>query len=159
MKNLSDFTKRNLIAQGFGYLDDETKAAYVWPLRFTPAVAITLIAIGLVLQSPLWLGAVALMGLTGVLFPKGMAIDLLYNYGVRHLFHAPPLPPMPRPRRFSYLISTVFLTGSALAFYGGYPLWGWVLGGLVFVAGAVLTTTLWCLGSWFYRLIFGPPAE
>jgi hypothetical protein len=83
-----------------------------------------------------------------------MQIDLIYNFGVRHLFHAPPLPPTPKPRQFSYLISTLFLTGSALSFYYGLPGLGLILGGLVCLAGAVLTTSLWCLGSWFYKLIF-----
>jgi hypothetical protein len=155
MVRLDAFTKNNLNKQGFGKLDDEAKTRLVLPLRFTPAVAITLIAIGLVLQSPIWLGAMALVALSGVLFPKGMLIDLVYNLAVRHLFGAPALPPTPAPRRFSYLLSATFLTGAALAFYDGRVLLGFFLGILVVIAGTVLTTTLWCLGSWWYRLIFG----
>jgi hypothetical protein len=159
MARLNTFTKNNLIKQGFGKLDDEAKSRLALPLRFTPAVAITLIVIGLVLQSPIWLGAMALVALSGVLFPSGMLIDLVYNLAVRHLFGAPALPPTPTPRRFSYLLSTLFLTGSALAFYYGQALLGFFLGILVVIAGTVLTTTLWCLGSWWYRLIFGHPTE
>lgn len=85
---------------------------------------------------------------------NGMLIDLVYNIGVRHLFGAPPLPPTPKPRQFSYLLSTVFLTGSALSFYFGLAMLGLILGGLVVIGGTILTTTLWCLGSWYYRLIF-----
>jgi Domain of unknown function (DUF4395) len=154
MAELNTFTKNNLNKQGFRKLDDAAKARYAWPLRFTPAVGTTLIVIGLILQSPIWLGAIALVALSGVLFPKGMLIDLVYNLGVRHLFHAPPLPPTPKPRQFSYLLSTTLLAGSALAFYYGLAVLGFILGGMVVIGGTILATTLWCLGSWYYRLIF-----
>jgi hypothetical protein len=97
----------------------------------------------------------ALVALSGVLFPHGMAIDLLYNMAVRHLFHAPPLPPTPKPRQFSYLISTVLLTTSALSFHYGLPILGFIAGSLVVLGGTLLATTLWCLGSWCYKQIFG----
>ena len=158
MARLSTFTKDNLNKQGFEKLDEEAKSRYALPLRFTPAVGITLIVIGLALQSPIWLGSMALVALSGALLPNGMLIDLVYNLGVRHLFRAPPLPPTPKPRQFSYLLSTVFLAGSALSFYYGLSVLGFILGGMVVIGGAILTTTLWCLGSWYYRLIFGRAA-
>jgi len=154
MERLSAFTKNNLNKQGFGKLDEEAKFRYALPLRFTPAVGTTLIVIGLALQSPIWLGSMALVALSGALLPSAMLIDLIYNFGVRHLFRAPPLPPTPKPRQFSYLLSTVFLLGSALSFYYGLSILGFVLGGMVVIGSAMLTTTLWCVGSWWYRLIF-----
>jgi hypothetical protein len=154
MAKLSGFTKNNLNKQGFRKLDDEAKSRYALPLRFTPAVGTTLTVIGLALQSPIWLGSMAIVALSGVLLPSGMLIDLVYNLGVRHLFHAPPLPPTPKPRQFSYLLSTVFLAGSALSFHYRLSLLGFILGGMVVIGSTILTTTLWCLGSWWYRLIF-----
>ena len=154
MARLTASTKDNLDKQGFCDLDDEAKSRYALPLRFTPGVGTALIVIGLVLQSPIWLGSMALVTLSGVLLPRGMLIDLAYNLGVRHLFGAPPLPPTPTPRRFSYGISTVWLAGSAASFYYGLPLLGFVLGGTVVIGGTILTATLWCLGSWIYRLFF-----
>ena len=154
MARLPDSTKVNLDNQGFCGLDDEMKARYALPLRFTPAVATTLVVVGLVLQSPILLGAMALVTLSGVLFPRGMVLDLVYNLGVRHLFAAPALPPTPTPRRFSYGISTVWLAVSAVGFYSGLPLVGFLFGVPVAIGGTILTTTLWCLGSWIYRLFF-----
>lgn len=154
MARLTASTKDNLDKQGFCDLDDEAKSRYALPLRFTPAVGTALIVIGLVLQSPVWLGSMALVTLSGVLLPRGMLIDLVYNLGVRHLFGAAPLPATPTPRRFSYGISTVWLAGSAVSFYYGLPLLGFVLGGTVVIGGTILTATLWCLGSWIYRLFF-----
>ena len=158
MTRLSASTKNNLNQQGFGKLDDEAKSRYALPLRFTPAVGTTLIVIGLALQSPIWLGSMALVALSGALLPSGMLIDLVYNIGVRHLFRAPPLPPTPKPRQFSYLLSTILLAGSALSFYYRLSLLGFILGGIVVIGGTILTTTLWCLGSWYYRLLFGHAA-
>jgi hypothetical protein len=156
---ISASTKHNLDKQGFGYLDDEAKSRFNLPLRFSPLVGTILVVIGLVLRSPVWLGTTALIALSGALFPRGMVIDLIYNLGVRHLFHSPPLPPTPTPRRFSYLISTTFLAGSALCFYYGIPILGFILGIGVVAGGTILTTSLWCLGSWYYRLFFGHRAK
>ena len=155
MARLSTFTKNNLNKQGFGTLDDEAKSRYALSLRFTPGISSILIVIGLAMQSPIWLGSMALVALSGALLPSGMLIDLVYNLGVRHVFRVLPLPPTPKPRQFSYLISTVFLTGSALSFYYGLSVLGFILGGMVVIGGTILATTLWCLGAWFYRLFFG----
>ena len=151
---LNEFTKINLDKQGFENLDDNAKSCYAWPLRFTPGVGTVLIVVGLALQSPIFLGLGAIVPLSGALFPRGMILDLVYNLGVRHLFHGPALPPTPTPRRFSYLLSTVLLTGSALSFYYGLSPLGIILGGAVALGGLMLTTTHWCLGSWIYRLFF-----
>ncbi len=151
---LSEFTKDNLDKQGFENLDDKAKSCYAWPLRFTPAVGTVLIVVGLALRSPIFLGIGAIVPLSGALFPRGMILDLVYNLGVRHLFHGPALPPTPTPRRFSYLVSTVVLMGSALSFTYGLTTLGIILGGAVTLGGLMLTTTHWCLGSWIYRLFF-----
>lgn len=154
MAALKEFTKTNLNKQGFGGLDDDAKSWYAGPLRFTPAVGTVLIVVGLALQSPIFLGVGAIVPLTGALFPRGMILDLVYNLGVRHMSRAPALPPTPSPRRFSYLLSTVLIAGSALSFHYGLSALGFVLGGTVALGGTILTTTHWCLGSWFYRLLF-----
>lgn len=70
MARLDTFTKNNLNKQGFGKLDDEAKSCYALPLRFTPGVGTILIVIGLALQSPIWLGAMALVALSGRAIPQ-----------------------------------------------------------------------------------------
>ena len=91
-------------------LDDEAKSRYALPLRFTPGVSTILVVIGLTLRSPIWLGSMALVALSGALLPNAMLVDLGYNLSIRHLFRAPPLPSTPKPRRFSYLLSTILLS-------------------------------------------------
>ena len=151
MAELSQLTSDNLDKQGFCDLGEEGKARYARSLRFTPAVATVLVVLGLILQSPVVIGSMALIGLTGALFPRGMLIDVVYNLGIRYAFNSPRLPPTPTPRRFSYGISTLWLAGSASSFYFGLPLLGILFGVPVAIGGTVLATTLWCLGSWLYR--------
>ncbi len=152
MTDPSAATAANLDMQGFGGLDAAAKSRYALPLRFTPGVATILVVAGLVLRSPLWLGSMSFVALSGALVPRGMLIDLVYNVGLRHLFGGAPLPPTPKPRQFSYAISTAWLAGSATSFAYGLPLLGFLLGAGVVLGGTLLTTRLWCLGSWFYRL-------
>ena len=155
MAGLSASLEANLDKQGFDNFDTEAKSCFAMPLRFTPAVGTILIVIGLFLQSPIWLGTMALVALSGIVWPRGMVLDLVYNLIVRRLFRSPPLPSTPTPRRFSYLLSTVMLALSALLFYNGAPVLGLIAGGFVVAGGAILTGSLWCLGSWIYRLFFG----
>jgi hypothetical protein len=151
MAELSPLTSDNLDKQGFCDLGEEGKSRYARPLRFTPAVATILVVMGLILQSPIVIGSMALIALSGVLFPRGMLIDVVYNLGIRHIVSSPRLPPTPTPRRFSYGISTLWLAGSAASFHFGLPLLGILFGVPVAIGGTVLATTLWCLGSWLYR--------
>ena len=161
MTRLSAYATANLDMQGFGDLDAEVKRRSALPLRFTPAIGTALVLVGLILQSPIWLAAMALVALSGALLPSGMLIDVIYNFFVRHLFGAPRLPSTPTPRRFSYLISTVLLASSAVAFSVGGSFAGLILGGLVVIGGSILSITLWCLGSWIYLRLrsFLPPAR
>ena len=153
MTKNNTITQTNLDNQGFNDLDSKSKAAYAWALRFTPGVGTVLIVVGLLLRSPLWIGSMAVVAASGFLFPRAMLIDLIYNYGVRFLFSAPALPATPKPRRFSYAISAVVLTGSALAFWSHHPTLGIILGSFVVVGGTILTVSLWCLGSWIYHKV------
>jgi hypothetical protein len=150
---MTAYANANLDMQGFGALSAEEKGRNALPLRFTPAIGTALVLVGLVLQSPQWLAAMALVALSGALLPAGMLIDVVYNVYVRRLFGAPRLPRTPTPRRFSYVISAALLASSSLAFVLGAPMVGFLLGGLVVIGGAILSTTFWCLGSWIYWMV------
>ncbi len=99
----------------------------------------------------------AVVALIGTILPSGHPVDFLYNFGVRHLFGARPLPPNPKPRRFACFVATLLLIGSALSFQYGLPVLAFVLGGFLSAVGVVVTLTNWCLASWIYGLIFGRP--
>ncbi len=124
--------------QGYVDLDDEAKSRYALSLRFTPMVCTILIAVGLGLRSPIWLGVVAVVALIGAALPSGHPVDLGYNLVIRHLFGARRLPPNPGPRRFACFVAALFLTGSALAFQYSLPVLGFALGGFLCAVGVVV---------------------
>lgn len=92
----SPFTRACLNMQGFAALSDEAKAQYTWALRFTPGLCTVLVILGLALQSWPLLFALLAIALVGAIFPAGHPFDLVYNYGIRHLFRAEALPPTRR---------------------------------------------------------------
>ncbi len=157
MAQLSAFTRSCLNMQGYVHLDDETKSHYALALRFSPAVCTTLIIVGVVLQSPIWLGVMAVVAIIAAILPRGHPVDLIYNFGVRHFFGAPPLPPNPKPRRFACVVTTLLLISSALSFQYGLPVLAFVLGGFLSAVLLVNTLTNWCLAGWMYGLIFSRP--
>jgi len=132
-----------------GFSDNGEFVQLSWAVRFTPLVSITIIAVGLVTHSPWALWGMTFVALLGMLFPRGMPVDVLWNFAGRVLA-LPLLPATPTPRRFSYAISAVLLAVSGLCFWLGYPVVGWVTGGLVVAGGFVLAATLFCFGSWIY---------
>ncbi len=141
--------------QGYVQLNDDAKSRYALALRFSPAVCTTLIIVGLLLQSPIWLGVMAVVTIIGAILPRGHPVDLIYNFGVRYLFGAPPLPPNPKPRRFACVVTTLLLIASALSFQYGLSVLAFVLGGFLSAVLLVNTLTNWCLAAWMYGLFFG----
>ena len=149
MARLGAFTKNNLNKQGFGKLDDRAKSRYALPLRFTPAVGTALIVIDCLRHRRIdpwrWL-------LKGALLPNGMLIDLattsafdIYSYTTVATYA--------KAETVFLFSSTVFLTGSALSFYYGLTVLGYILG----YGSHWLQSHYYALvsGSWWYRLIFG----
>ncbi len=155
MAQISAFTKSCLNMQGYVQLDDDAKSRYALALRFSPAVCTALIIVGVVLQSPIWLGVMAVVAIIGAILPRGHLIDLIYNFGVCYLFGAPSLPPNPKPRRFACVVTTLLLISSALSFQYGLPVLAFILGGSLSAVLLVNTLTNWCLAAWMYGLIFG----
>ncbi len=72
MSQVSAFTRYCLNMQGYVDLDDEAKSRYALPLRFSPIVCTILIAVGMGLQSPIWLGVVAVVALIGAALPAAI---------------------------------------------------------------------------------------
>ncbi len=73
-------------------------------------------------QSAIGAGSNRQVLLGGIL--RGHPFDLIYNFGLRHIFKSPKLPPYGLPRRFACLIASGLLTIAALGFQFGVPLIG-----------------------------------
>ena len=148
--------RRRIEAQGFTCLtNDEVKALDPW-FRFAPAMCLSWVSCGVVLGSPTILAALFPFALLGGIL-TGHPFDVIYNHGIRHLLRTPELPPYARPRRFACLMASVMIASTAAAFYLGYPLPGYVIGGLMIAMASVQVATGFCVPSLIYNLIFGRP--
>jgi hypothetical protein len=149
---LSPAIRNRLEMQGYTCTDDAAFARVVPWLRFTPALCAALIAIGTALASPVVLWILVLLAALGAVFPRH-PFDFIYNAGLRHLIGTPPLPPNGTPRRLACGTAAVWLAATAWAFGSGATMTGYVLGGILTAAGAVVSVSHFCLPSFVYAVL------
>ena len=152
---LSQFGRRCLLRQGFVGLDEQALRRLDWPLRFTPALCLTLTAIGTVAGSAWLLGALALMAgvpTLGVAHP----FDLVWERVVRPVVGGPQLPRTPAPRQFAFVMATPVLSAAAVSFAVGATAVGVAFGTVQMAGCALYVTTGWCAGSFVHEKLFGP---
>ena len=154
---VNSFTRSCIYQQGFTGLDDEQIRSLNTALRFTPAVCMLLMIIGLVVQSSVLLFLLAAIGWSAAAFPKGHIFDRFYNGVIRPLVKTAVLPPNPAPRRFACGLGGTFAAGAAISFLTGLPWLAYVLGGFMVAASFTVATTHWCIASWVYELVVGKP--
>jgi hypothetical protein len=107
----------NLATQG--YCLDAAERRRLWlGLRLSTGLCLPLVVSALVLESPLSLVALAGIGALAGFTPRH-PFDLVWNYGVRHLFAAPLLPPNPVRRRHAFKIGAGWLLAVAGLFLAG----------------------------------------
>ena len=151
---ISDVVRRRLEAQGFCNLDDATLAELAPWMEWAPMLCTISMAMGTLLKSPaiLWiLGSTAFLGTLLPFHP----FDLLYNHAVRYLTGTRPLPRHGLQRRFACAIATLWLGGTGWAFHTGATVLGLVLGGLLTLVAAIVSTTHFCLPSLIYNTFCG----
>jgi hypothetical protein len=150
--------RRRVEAQGFVGLNDRQIAQIQYWLRLSPAICMTWAACGTALQSASVLWALVPFALLGALLP-GHPFDLLYTFGIRRLTGGPAIPRYPRPRRFACFLATLMLVGAAWSFQSGWILGGQLFGWGLVSAALVNVTTGFCIPSFIYGLLFGPPGS
>jgi hypothetical protein len=145
--------RRRLEAQGFCGINDATLQQLAPWLRWSPAIGTLRMIIGVALQSPVVLWALAATTLVGAFLPSH-PFDLLYNYGVRHLTRTPPLPKQGPQRRFASGHATMWLIATGWAFHIGSATVGFALGIRSIVVAALVSTTHFCIPSLIFNTIF-----
>jgi hypothetical protein len=154
MSTVSTTVRERIEAQGFCGLDDRTCAQVNYPLRLSPAICMVWAAVGTALASPTILWALVPFAALGAVLP-GHPFDVLYNYGLRHLFGTPALPRYGARRRFACALATVMLVAAAWGFQSGVPMVGYVVGWALVAAALVNVSTGFCIPSFIARLFFG----
>ena len=154
MSNILATTRNRIEAQGFVGFSDEELAQHNYGLRFSPMICMIWVAVGVALASPIILYALIPFALLGGIF-KSHPFDIFYNYGIRHFFKAPHLPPYQKPRRFACLMASVMIATAALGFQFGIPALGYGMGIFMVVAAFLNVSTGFCVPSFIYGLMFG----
>jgi rhodanese-related sulfurtransferase len=119
-------------------------------LRFTPLVCMGLALYGLYIQNPYWHFAIAALGIIPFWLPNH-PIDLLYNYGFRHIFGAAKLPQAPLPRRLACLSGGLVNLAIGFSFYAGNIVLAYVFGAMLVSLQLLVITTHFCVASWMYE--------
>ncbi len=158
MAAFSATQRRWIEAQGFiGHSDDELAQFGPW-LRLSTTLCMAWMLIGTVKASPIILIALMPFAFLGAVM-KNHPFDTFYNDGLRYLFGAMRIPSSGKPRRFACGVATGWLFATAIAFQMGYMTAGYVLGYSLVLAALSPSTLGFCIPSYFYGLIFGPPTE
>jgi len=144
----------NLGVQGYCLSPEESRVLR-WGLRFPTTLCLTLVVVGLALQS-----AVLILALVPIGAVAGWSarhpFDLIWNHGLRHLSETPELPPNPTPRGRAFKLATVWLLAVGILFAFGLQTAGLVLGGILVGVCGLVSATNFCIpstlpGAWWRR--------
>jgi hypothetical protein len=150
---LTHWMRDNLSMQGYQELSEDERREFGLALRLSPALCLTGMTLGVVLESP-----AILLGMSATAFLGGFGaakhpFDLIWDHGLRQLSGGPLLPPTPPPRRFACQIASVWLVALAAAYLAGADTVGLVLGIPLVLVAAVVATTNWCVPSLIYGFL------
>ena len=149
-------TLHRLDIQGFDRVSEQQLAEVAPWLRLSYALCALLAGIGTATASPRFLVAISPIALLGAALPVH-PFDLIYNLGIRHLTGTGPLPRRGAPVRFGCGVGTLWMLGTAWAFFAGHALVGYVMGFALTGLALIIGTTDICVPSMMYRALFGPP--
>ena len=149
---MTDTTRERIQMQGFQSTPTCDLEAMSLGLRFTPGMCALLVGIGTLLPSPGLLTILSGLAVIGALFSVH-PFDLVYNYGVRFLFHRQPTPRNPAPRRFACGIAAAWLWVAAWSFTSGYAALGYLLGGVFTLSAALVALTHFCVMALAYQFL------
>lgn len=146
--------RERLQMQGFYGLDDATYAQINYPLRLSPAICMAWAAVGTALASPTILWLLAPFAALGAIL-HGHPFDVLYNYGLRHLFGKPALPRYGLRRRMACALAAVMVVAAGWGFHAGMPSLGYILGVTLAAVALVDVSTGFCVPSFLARTFLG----
>jgi hypothetical protein len=121
--------------------------------RFAYQLCTLLFTIGLVLTSIPVLAVAAVIALLAVILPYH-PFDYLYNYSLRHWLDRPKLPSRTAQAKFACGIAAIWLGIIIFLFQASLFVWGYVLGGILFVIAFLVSILDFCIPSLIYNNLF-----
>jgi hypothetical protein len=142
---VSGLPRGNPAAQGY-CLPPAQLRELRFAVRFPVALCLALAAMGVALESPAILLALAPIGLIAGFSPRH-PFDLIWNHAGRHLGGGAELPPNPPMRRNAFKLGTAWLVVTAILFAVGATLAGVVVGSMLLAACASAAVLNFCVPS------------
>lgn len=122
--------------------------------RFGQAITASGLLLGIVLQAPAFVFAIAVILNAAVISRwKLHPYSIVWKHAVAPAVDAPDEPEPASPHRFATLVGAVGTVLASLAFLGGYPAAGYVIAGAIAAAAGLGATTGFCLGCHMYRSV------
>ncbi|MDQ4097273.1 MAG: DUF4395 domain-containing protein [Actinomycetota bacterium] len=143
---MTGFRRQCLVQEGFGRLDDAQLAQLDLPLRFSPALCLGLMVIGIATRNPVVFGLLAALAAIGAI-TRRHPFDLVWEYLVRPVVGGAHLPAAPCPRRFAFVVATPVLTAATLSLALGREALGLSLAALQVAGCAAYVFAGWCGAS------------
>ncbi len=140
--------------QGYdtGYTDEEISKHAVGN-RFAYQLCTILFTTGIVLTNIPILSVAAIIALLTVILPYH-PFDYLYNYSLRLWLGRPKLPRRSGQAKFACGIASVWLAVIIFLFHSSFFVWGYVLGGILFIIALLASTIDFCIPSLIYNNLF-----
>jgi hypothetical protein len=142
--------RRRLHIQGYEKFSDKELSDFKFGIRFAYAGCITLVAVGLFFQSiPVLMVTVAIA--FAAIFLPYHPFDYLYNYGVRHVVNKPKTPQRTNQSKFACGIASIWLSITIYLLYANHALAANIMAIVLFMIGALVSTTDICIPSMIYN--------
>lgn len=150
---ISQTTIKRLKIQGYCGISDNRLLDLAFGNRFAYILCSILIFIGVTTASIPILCIMMLIALYGVLLPYH-PFDYIYNHILSGIINKPKLPPRSIQIKFACSIATIWLVLIIGLFFFDYTIAGYIVGGTLFFAAFLVSTTDICLPSLLYNYLF-----
>ncbi|HVP54659.1 MAG TPA: DUF4395 family protein [Candidatus Eisenbacteria bacterium] len=155
---MSAYGDRMLLLQGYSQADVIQNRNVGWLARWTPFACGCCGALGIMLESPVYLWVLGLLTLIGAASSRSF-YDHLYQFFLRPITRLGEMPCHGAPRRFGCGIGAALFVLSGTGFYFHSPLLSLVPGLLIVILAFAAAFSQWCFASALYRLLFGKNTE
>jgi len=155
---MKNSTRNLLIAQGYDVQDVDTNKKIIALAKWTPLACASFGAIGVVLQSPVYLILLGLLTFIGALTSSSL-YDYLYKYFISYLINLGDMPNHGIPRRIGCGIGACMYVISGIGFYWNNPFLAYIPALFMITFAMIAGIFNWCFVSTFYGMIVGKKQE
>ena len=152
-QTLSNTRLRRLRAQGFETQSDAELTNLSFGIRFAYRLCITIMIVGLLMQSIEMFAFLMLVAFSSILMPNHL-FDYFYNHLMSRRMNLPKLPPRSKQLKFACTIATSWLATIIYFMNAGDMMVASILTGMFIIIALLPSTIDLCVPSIIYNAIF-----